>query len=270
MQPPKSLFVALALGALSLSSAAAGYGDEVPKPEIVAALPDSSSNPSKLTIVGRHFGDVAPLVSLDAMLLTVTSSTSTEVIVALPAALKPGSYLLTVGPRRRGAGVARFDVTLGAAGAKGDPGIPGPTGPMGPAGPQGPQGPPGTPGPSGSADDLFTVTSPSTGLRILSRDVASLVVPAGHYLVLFTATLTNTTSDLLDPTDTIACGFVGFGAPNSLRLGPDANQGTIALQATASFAAPAAVTVRCQGFTLRFSGQADNGVLSALKVGNIQ
>ena len=120
MRLQKSLFVALALGALALSSEAAGYGDEGPKPEIVAALADSSSNPSMLKILGTHFGDAAPLVS------------------------------------------------------------------------------------------------------------------------------------------------------NSLRLGPDANQGTIALQATASFAAPAAVTVRCQGFTLRFSGQADNSVLSALKVGNIQ
>jgi hypothetical protein len=61
MQLRNSLFVALALGTLSLSNAAAGYGDEVPKPEIVAALPDSSSNPSTLKILGRHFGDAAPL-----------------------------------------------------------------------------------------------------------------------------------------------------------------------------------------------------------------
>jgi len=93
--------------------------------------------------------------------------------------------------------------------------------------------------------------------------------PASQYWILFTTTVTNTTADLLNPTDTIGCGFVGIGTENTVRLGPDANQAVMTLQAAATFAAPATITVKCQGFTLQFSGQSADDVLSALKVGAI-
>jgi hypothetical protein len=99
--------------------------------------------------------------------------------------------------------------------------------------------------------------------------MAALSVPAGQYWIMFTSSLTNTTSDLVNPTDTIACGFAGLGSPNTVRLGPDANQAVMAIQVVATFAAPTTVAVNCQGFTIRFSGQSDNNVLTALKVGAI-
>ena len=59
------------------------------------------------------------------------------------------------------------------------------------------------------------------------------------------------------------------GSPNTVRLGPDDNQAVMALQAVATFTAPGTIAVNCSGFTLRFSGQSDNNVLTALKVGAI-
>jgi hypothetical protein len=74
----------------------------------------------------------------------------------------------------------------------------------------------------------------------------------------------------LEPTDTIGCAIAGVGSPNSVRLGPDANQAVMALQGVANFTAPTTITVGCSGFTLRFSGQSDNNVLTALKVDAIR
>ena len=116
---------------------------------------------------------------------------------------------------------------------------------------------------------VYSVTGPSVGLRILAHDVAALNVPAGHYWIVFTSTVTNTTSDLLNPTDAIGCAIVGLGSPNTVRLGPDANQAVMVLQAVANFSAPTTITVRCQGFTLQFSGRSENNVLTALEVGSI-
>jgi hypothetical protein len=99
--------------------------------------------------------------------------------------------------------------------------------------------------------------------------VATLDVPAGQYWITFTSTVTNTTADLLNPTDTIGCGIVGVGSLNMVRLGPDANQAVMALQAVANFSAPATITVTCAGSAVQFSGHSDNNVLTALKVGAI-
>ena len=116
---------------------------------------------------------------------------------------------------------------------------------------------------------VYSVTAPTVGLRIVPHDVATLNVPAGEYWIMFTSTLTNTTSDLLSPTDTIGCGFVGIGSSNTVRLGPDDNQAVMALQAVSSFSAATTITVRCAGSSLQFSGHSDNNVLTALEVGTI-
>jgi hypothetical protein len=116
---------------------------------------------------------------------------------------------------------------------------------------------------------VYSVTARSAGLRILPQQVAALTVPAGQYWILFTSTVTNATSDTLNPTDTIACSFVGLGSPSIVRLGQDTNQVVMALQSVATFTAPATFTVNCAWFALQFSGQSDNNVLTALKVGTI-
>ena len=116
---------------------------------------------------------------------------------------------------------------------------------------------------------VYSVTGPSVGLRILARDVAALNVPAGQYWIVFTSTVTNTTSDIINPTDTIGCAISGLGSLNTVRLGPDANQAVMVLQAVANFSVPTTITVRCQGATLQFSGRSENNVLTALEVGSI-
>jgi hypothetical protein len=106
-------------------------------------------------------------------------------------------------------------------------------------------------------------------LSCVGGEVATLDVPAGQYWIVFTSTLTNTTSDLLNPTVSIGCGIVGIGSLNVVQVGPDANSAVMALQGVASFAAPATITVQCAGAVLTFSGHSDNNVLTALKVGAI-
>src|SRR5262245_9851169 len=101
-----------------------------------------------VTISGVEFGAEEPLVALEGVLLVVTSHTDNQIVVTLPAATAPGSYLLTVA--RPGGGRpyrASFEV---AVGAEGPPGPQGPQGPPGATGPPGPQGAPGPQGPPGS------------------------------------------------------------------------------------------------------------------------
>jgi hypothetical protein len=256
---------ALAFSALLAFATSAAFPDDGESgPVILSAAPDSAANPTQVTITGKNFGSAKPLVTLDSLPLMVASFTPTIVTVFVPF-LKPGSYLLTLEPNGHSEKVATFDVALGAIGPKGDPGPPGPQGPPGSQGPQGPPGPSG----SGSSSEVYSVISPSVGLRILAKPVATITVPAGSYWVMFSSSVTNTTSDILNPTDTITCGFAGFGAPNSVRLGTDANQAVMALQGVATFNSPTTITVNCQGFTIRFSGTSDSNVLTAIKVGAI-
>jgi hypothetical protein len=248
------------------------------RPNILSAVPNLSVSPAQLTVTGENFGSVRPVVLLDGLPLTVVTFSSTAVTAFLPANLRPATYLLQLfrGDKSEDAQAfnAVFDVTIGAAGPKGDKGDPGPPGPQGPAGPQGPTGPQGPAGPAGSpgsGSDLFIVSPPSAGIRILPQPVASLNVPAGQYWIVFTSTLTNTTSDLLNPNNTIACSIVGLSSPVSIQLAQDPNptQAAIAIQAAAIFTAPATISVNCQGFTIRVSGHADGTVLSALRVAAI-
>jgi hypothetical protein len=109
----------------------------------------------------------------------------------------------------------------------------------------------------------------SVGLRILPRQVASITVPAGQYWIVFTSSVTNTTSDLLNPDVAVACGIASVGAPNTVRLGQDVNQTVMTLQGVAAFAAPTTIAVNCQGAVISFSGRSDNNVITALRVGTI-
>ena len=250
--------------------------DEKHDPLILAAVPDSSASPTQLTIMGENFGTLKPAVTLESIPLKVVTFGSTTVTALLPAGLAPGSYLLTLQRNGQKQNTAEFEVALGAIGPKGDrgdPGAPGPPGPAGPSGPAGPVGPTGPQGPEGApgagASDVFSVTGPSVGLRILPKIVATLDVPAGEYWIVFTSTVTNTTGDILNPTDTIACSIAGVGSLNMVRLGQDANQAVMTLQGVATFGAPTSIDVTCEGSTLFFSGRSDNNVLTALKVGAI-
>ncbi len=251
-----------------LATPSAWADNDSQKPIILAAIPDFSVTPAQLAIQGQNLGTAKPIVSLDAIPLSVVTFTSTAVTALLPAGLAEGTYQLTLDAGAHGDKLAQFDVAIGSIGPKGNPGPAGPAGPPGAQGPPGPAGPAGPPG-SGGSTDVYSVTGPSVNLRILPQQVVSLTVPAGQYWLAFTSTINNTTSDLLNPTVAIACSFVNAGSPNAMQLGPDVNQGVMALQAVASFAAQTTIAVNCSGAVLRFSGSSDRNVLTALKVGAV-
>jgi hypothetical protein len=102
--------------------------EEDRNPVIVAAMPDSSVNPTQLKISGQNLGASKPLVTLDSVPLSVVGVTSAIVTVWLHAGLKPGSYRLTLEPNGHSERLAEFDVALGAIGPKADRGDPGPRG----------------------------------------------------------------------------------------------------------------------------------------------
>jgi hypothetical protein len=279
------VLVSCALLSLTFSSAWAADADRTPI--ILMVAPDSAVNPALLTITGRNLGTAKPFVALDAETLQVVSFAPTTVTVQVPAGLKAGSYLLTLAANGRtdeDDKTAKFDVALGAIGPKGDKGdagppgatgpqgIAGPTGATGAQGPAGQQGIAGPPGANGGAD-VFSATTPIVNLHsLLFVDVATLDLPAGQFWIVFTSTLTNTTQDILHPTDTLACGLIGGlnpGNTNFVRLGPDANMAVMSLQGVASLSAPATISVRCAGGALQFTGLSENNVLTALKVGAI-
>lgn len=285
---PRNTWIVFAL-VVSVASPFAIQSADAAKPTIFS----SSATSTQLTINGNGLapGTASVLLGLYGP-LTVNSQSATQLVVTLPSGLTAGDYVLSVKiGKGKGDDDGNMDesvVTIGAVGPQGPTGpmgaqgiagpsgAPGPQGPAGPIGASGPPGPPGTPGPQGApgtpgsgSSDLYTATVPSVGLRILFQDVASLDVPAGQYWIMFTSTLTNTTADLLNPTDSIGCLIAGVAPLVVVRLGPDANQGVMALQGVADFTAPTTITVRCGGATLHFSGHSDNNVLTALKVGAI-
>lgn len=102
-----------------------------------------------LSINGDGFGTAAPIVRLGGVPLTVLSTTSTQLVVYLPAATAPGAYLLTVEKPTNGDKAAGFVVTIGTTGPAGPQGPAGPAGDVGPQGPLGPQGEVGPAGPQG-------------------------------------------------------------------------------------------------------------------------
>jgi hypothetical protein len=122
----------IALGAL-LTLASAAYA----QPDILSAAANSTL--TSITIKGTGLQPVTgkPTVSLGSFMLAVGSFSNVQIIAALPANLKTGSYNLEV----TAGGTANFDVTLGVEGAAGPAG---PAGAAGPAGPAGAQGAPGT------------------------------------------------------------------------------------------------------------------------------
>jgi hypothetical protein len=108
-----------------------------PSPKILAAI----ATTTEITITGQHFGSARLTVTLDGMLLTLTSYANTQVKANLPNNQAPGSFLLAL--KTTGGLTAYFDVTIGAVGPQGPSGSQGPQGPQGPQGEQGQQGPPG-------------------------------------------------------------------------------------------------------------------------------
>lgn len=157
----------------------------------------------------------------------------------------------------------------GPKGDKGDKGDPGQTGPTGPAGPTGAMGLPGEKGDKGDPGPAGP-TGPSGAGEVYiaraghdpSQNSLSKTVPAGSYAISVKGSLA-----LLD--DSAQYGSCSLSTGDQIRIrldgAPDGNQGAVALQDAATFAAPTTITVTCGGFRIFAFGL----VLSAIKVGAI-
>jgi IPT/TIG domain len=145
MKTAKYVFLSLALAlpsfvALTPSISFAQQTPTAARPAIVSA--DANFQTNQITIIGSHFGNAQPYITLDGQAITVVTHTPTNVVVDLPSDITPGAYLLTL--KNESDNMAgSFDVTLGTVGPQGPQGPQGPTGPQGLQGPQGQQGPPG-------------------------------------------------------------------------------------------------------------------------------
>jgi hypothetical protein len=146
-----ALVLALMCGAGALQ-AQGSKKPSTPAPIISNARVDLAT--STLTIEGTDFG-TAPQVTFDTMLVGVWTATPTLIVAELPAAVVPGSYLLTVSAGPDYKVLTTFEVAiLSGDGVPGPPGPEGPIGPEGPAGPAGPSGPMGPMGPQGPAGPI--------------------------------------------------------------------------------------------------------------------
>jgi hypothetical protein len=162
-------------------------------PLIVSAVVNSVQN--QITIAGQHLTPKkgSPTVDLDGTLLTLISSSSTQIVADLPAGLGAGTFQLTVSNGTS----ASFEVTIGAVGPQGPAGPQGPkgatgaTGPAGPTGAQGPQGSQGPTGPAGPAGPVgmiwrgawFSLTAYSIDDAVSfggSTYIATAAIPAGQ------------------------------------------------------------------------------------------
>ena len=122
---------------------------------ILGATADVPNN--TLFVDGQHFivGTSTPTVTIAGVPLPITSATATQLQIALPSGIEPGTYLLRVS---RGSAPSQNDVfsvaigaigETGATGATGETGATGAQGEVGPTGAQGETGPTGLTGPTG-------------------------------------------------------------------------------------------------------------------------
>lgn len=118
-----------------------------------------------VTIHGDNLGGGPPVVTLAGQTLQVVTYGANQIVAVVPAAILPGSYLLTVATGAANTEFDAFNLTYGAegpAGQEGPQGERGPEGVAGPPGPQGPVGPVGPEGPSGSLTLPFSGQNNST------------------------------------------------------------------------------------------------------------
>jgi hypothetical protein len=152
----------IALFVLLLASSAAAQGS---RPQLLITRAEANLATELLSIEGRYFvwaNDLAPLVWLNEVPLSIVAVSDARVEAGLPRGLAPGTYLLRVS---RGSGAVQngtFIVTIGAVGPRGADGPPGPPGQglPGPSGAPGAVGPPGPPG----VMNVVTATAQQIGI----------------------------------------------------------------------------------------------------------
>ena len=168
-----------------------------------------------ITVVGSGFGANPGTVAIGNAGLTVSSWATGQIVAKLPTSIVPGSYLLTVTPRR--GSPATLDVTLGTAGPAGPQGPAGPTGltgltgTVGPAGPTGPTGLTGLTGPVGPAGP--TGATGPTG-PIGPAGPTGLTGPSGATGPTGPIGPAGAPGTTVSGLENIAYGSLGMGSPN--------------------------------------------------------
>jgi trimeric autotransporter adhesin len=148
-KPMRSIRKSGAAFAWLICSAAMAYAQT---PTIVSTIVNSTTKQITITGVSLTPATGSPVVKLDGVVLTLVSSSSSQIVADLPTGLAAGTYRLAV--NNGSATPAAFDVAYGAVG---------PTGPAGPAGPAGPNGATGATGPIGPQGPAGSVTLPFNG-----------------------------------------------------------------------------------------------------------
>ncbi len=171
---------------------------------------------------------------------------------------------------RRGDSVISWN-ELGPVGPQGDTGPSGPTGPTGGQGIQGPSGPSGPQGTAGAAgmSDVYWAQSGYSGVPVdisgSGADVDSVSVPAGVYVISFSAALENQDGDAQNATCAPATG-----GGTTIRLDPATPTDTsfkaqLSVLTTATLVAPGTITIHCS----TYNGYAYDANLVAFKVTHI-
>ena len=155
--------------------------------------------------------------------------------------------------------------------SKGDAGPRGETGPGGPAGPQGPQGPAGA---SGASDVYTTATNQAPNLSTDGVDLASITVPAGAYVLMATAGLTDFDGDDQNWTLNLRSGDSVISTSTGRARGDGGGVGVVSGEdwgdngtVLATYTAAGNTTITLTGFGYRIRvGQV---TVVAMKVGTI-
>jgi hypothetical protein len=140
----------------------------------------------------------------------------------------------------------------GLSGSQGPQGIAGPTGAAGLRGPSGPGGAAGAVGAAGTAGSVgsgghayFSFITNFGGLENQGKDVLSLNVPAGSYVVKASLSMIDTVGSDQNATCSLSTGDqnqVFLSSSDALSRLP------MSLQDIANFGSPGTVTLHCQGF----------------------
>jgi hypothetical protein len=159
----------------------------------------------------------------------------------------------------------------GPTGPTGPSGPTGPTGPSGPTGPTGPSGPTGPTGPTGPSDAWYAQSPPNTNIPSNGATpvtVASLVLPAGNFVV----TASGWAADNVSGNSDVRCsirGFVDFAEDGLLNVGPFgtlADEETYSTTLNLAFPSGATVNLEClnNGTNVILGGR-----ISATEVGTL-
>jgi Collagen triple helix repeat (20 copies) len=214
----------------------------------------------QIAITGFNFGNGPLNVMLNNAVLPVVTHTPTSIVATSSPIPPAGTYLLDVS-----VGFIEnvpllfdsFNVTIGTQGPQGSQGIQGVQGPQGQTGPQGSpgnqglqgaQGQPGSAGaqgsqgPAGAGPATVSTNTVDQQLSGTGKDVASVSLAAGSYVLWFTADVSDDDSDPQNVNCTLSTGQSHF------IFVPSLTTATMVIVTSAAFSVQTTVTGHCAGF----------------------